>query len=210
VSETKEKKVLRKDVIIALGIICIILVAGIGGTIAFYTSIINDKNNAISSLNTQVSELNSTVTSLKQQIVSDNATINSLISNVTDLQKLLNVTPVSVGEITANLSAWVDRAVAVEGNLSYTGAGLSSFFDWNYELGSNGATIGVSWQLNSVTLSLQPTFPTVHVTNATINGTIVMVLGVVEWASGGEIFLNRTFIFEPTICFIDAERIVVI
>ena len=39
-----EKKVVGRNVLIALGIICIILIAGLGGAMAYYTRIINDKN----------------------------------------------------------------------------------------------------------------------------------------------------------------------
>jgi cell division protein FtsL len=214
-TETRETKVSRKGVVIALGIICIVLIAGLGGTIAVYTSMINDKNNTISSLDTKISELNSNVTNLQKQITSDNATINSLTSNVTNLQKLLNATSVSVGEITANLSAWVDRAVVVEGNISYIGLSL---LDWNYELSSNGATIGVSWQfpLNSPPDSLGP----VILANASdsYNGKNVLVLGIVEGAawSGGMTFVNGTVATitmnnsNVVVCFIEAERIVVI
>jgi TolA-binding protein len=211
-SDTKETKASRRSIVIALGIICIILIAGLGGTIAFYTSMINDKNNTISSLNTQISQLNSSVTKLKQQIALDNATINSLTSNVTNLQKLLNATPVSVGEITANLSAWVDRAVVVEGNMSYIGL---SMLDWNYEISSNGATIGVSWQfpLNYPPDSVGP----VILANASssYNGKNVLVLGIVEGAawSGGMTFVNGTTATitlnnsNVVVGFIEAERI---
>jgi len=39
-----EKKMIGRTVAIALGIICIILIAGLGGAMAYYTMIINDKN----------------------------------------------------------------------------------------------------------------------------------------------------------------------
>jgi len=39
-----EKKVVGRTVAIALGIICITLIAGLAGAIAYYTTIINDKN----------------------------------------------------------------------------------------------------------------------------------------------------------------------
>jgi hypothetical protein len=39
-----EKKVVRRSVAIALGIICIILIAGLGGAMAYYTMTINNKN----------------------------------------------------------------------------------------------------------------------------------------------------------------------
>ena len=59
VGETKEPKVARKKIQIALGIICIILAACLGGAVPAYTTIINRESNTISSLNYQISQLNS-------------------------------------------------------------------------------------------------------------------------------------------------------
>src|SRR5208337_4792007 len=88
-SETKERKIAGKNVPIALGIICIILVACLGSAIVAYTLMINDKNNTISSLNYQISQLNSTIANLQNQVASDNSTINSLTAQVANLQKQL-------------------------------------------------------------------------------------------------------------------------
>jgi cell division protein FtsL len=87
--ETKPKKMVNRSVAIALGIICIILVACLGGAVAVYTLMINDKSNTISSLDNQISQLNSSVANLKNQVTSENSTINSLTSQVANLQKQL-------------------------------------------------------------------------------------------------------------------------
>jgi hypothetical protein len=50
-----EKKVVSRTVAIALGIICIILIACLGGAIGYYTKAISDKNQTITSLNNTVS-----------------------------------------------------------------------------------------------------------------------------------------------------------
>jgi flagellar basal body-associated protein FliL len=51
-SETKvnEKKVVGRNVVIVLGIVCIILVAGIGGVMAYYMRTVTDKNITYDSL----------------------------------------------------------------------------------------------------------------------------------------------------------------
>jgi hypothetical protein len=59
-----EKEVVRRNVAIALGIICIVLVAGLVGALAYYTLIINDKDNTISSLTNQKSVLQDQVFNL--------------------------------------------------------------------------------------------------------------------------------------------------
>jgi hypothetical protein len=50
----KEAKTARKSSVIALEIICIILVAALAGVIVAFTFIINDKNNTISLLDSQI------------------------------------------------------------------------------------------------------------------------------------------------------------
>jgi flagellar basal body-associated protein FliL len=193
-SDIKETKTARKGIVVVLGIICIILIAGLGGTIAVYTLMIKDKNGTISSLRSQISQLDSDVTNLEKQVTSDNFTINSLTSQVTNLQKqvndLLNASYVSVDEITANASAWVNKTVVVEGNISlniYTGWWWAP---WNYELSSNGTTIGVSWPGN---LS---------------NGKNVLVLGVVTGGQWTEMLANGTVTsYGSVVYFIEAERI---
>jgi len=60
VSETKETKIARKSVIIALGIICIVLVAGLVTMIALYTSAISSLNSQVSNLQKQVNDLQNT------------------------------------------------------------------------------------------------------------------------------------------------------
>ena len=152
-SVTKETEVSRKGIVIALGIICVILVACLGGVITAYTFVMNDKNNMISSLDSQISELNSNVTNLQRQLTSDKTMIDSLTSNVTNLQEqlnsILNGSTSLLGIIASDPSVWVNRTVTVEGNL-----GFASFFGllfvnspWEFELSSGGQTIGVA--LNS-------------------------------------------------------------
>jgi hypothetical protein len=126
VSGTKETKASRKGIVITFGIVCVILVACIGGLVVEYML-------------------------LQEQIASSNSTINSLASQITNLQRqvngLLNGTAsfVSVGEIASNLSEWVNRTVVVEGNISHAFLPPSIEPPWNYELRSNGATVEVLW-----------------------------------------------------------------
>jgi len=150
-TETKERKVARKGFIIALGIICVILVACLGGAIAVYIFTINDKNNTISMLKSQISELSSNVSS-----------------------------------IMSDPSAWVNKTVAVEGNVSPYMNYLTSF-PWNYQLSSNGATIGVSWQGNN-----------------DITGVNVLVLGVV---TEGQVTIPINGTPTQNVYFIEAQRI---
>jgi predicted PurR-regulated permease PerM len=70
--KTNEKKVVNRTVAIALGVICIVLVAGLVSAIAIYTPQITDlqsqitqKDSTISSLNSQISVLNNSLNQTK-------------------------------------------------------------------------------------------------------------------------------------------------
>jgi hypothetical protein len=56
-----EKKVVKRSVAVALGIVCIILAVSLVGAFAYYIPIVNNDNNTISSLTSIVSLANSTV-----------------------------------------------------------------------------------------------------------------------------------------------------
>ena len=75
-SETKPKKMVSRSVAIALGIACIMLIAGLGVTIGYYTMAINDKEQTITSLN-------NTVSLEKYAVWVDNQTISQTAGNYT-------------------------------------------------------------------------------------------------------------------------------
>jgi len=97
-----EKKMVSMNVAIAMGIICVVVVAGLVGAFAYYA---NDKNNTISSLNSQIASLNTQISGQNNTISSLNSRISQLDSNITNLQSLVesynstinlvNVTPAS-------------------------------------------------------------------------------------------------------------------
>jgi outer membrane murein-binding lipoprotein Lpp len=78
-----QKKIFRRTMIIALGLICIILAAGLFGAIAVYLPMVSnlesqiaEKDSTILSLNSQVSSLNSQVSSLQADIEQINSTLD--------------------------------------------------------------------------------------------------------------------------------------
>jgi outer membrane murein-binding lipoprotein Lpp len=135
-SEKKERKTAGKTTFIVFGIVCIVLTAGLIATITVYSSIIRDKDSSISSLNSQVSSLNSKVTNLQDQVRLLQEQVDGLLN--------ATATSVSVDEISLHPSTWLNRTVAVEGNLTgpYNYAGLL-VYAWNYLLSSNGTSVGV-------------------------------------------------------------------
>lgn len=145
-----EKKFVRRSVAIGLGTICVIVVAGLVGAFAYYhyTPIISDKDATLSFLNSEINQLNSTLLSLQEQAGADNFTIDSLKANIAYLQdqlnELLNATILPIAIITSNPSAWVNRTVVVESNLSAVGFPALEQSPWSYQLSSDGQTVGVS------------------------------------------------------------------
>jgi len=97
------KRVVGRGLAIGLGIVCIILVVGMVGTMAYYTMAINDKNATYDSyvsshshtnseyntLNSQVSSLNAQKASLQDQVDSLNLQINSLNAQLANSQNTI-------------------------------------------------------------------------------------------------------------------------
>lgn len=74
---------MARSVFLAIGIICIILLAGLVGVFAYY---MNDQNNRISSLNSHISSLNTQISDQYKTISSLSSQISQLNSNITSLQ----------------------------------------------------------------------------------------------------------------------------
>lgn len=75
-NETKPKKMVRRNVAAAIGIICITFVAALIGFTAYFRYEISKLNSQVSQLNTYNSNLNATIDDLKQQGADLNDTVN--------------------------------------------------------------------------------------------------------------------------------------
>jgi len=83
-SEKQEKKVVGRNIAIALGIICIILAVGLVGAVANYTSIISGKDSTIASLNSQITVKDSQISSLN----SNNNILQNLMNGLNGIVNL--------------------------------------------------------------------------------------------------------------------------
>jgi len=90
-SETKPKKMVRRSIAIALGITCILLIAGLGGGMAYYIIALNNKDN-------QINPANNTINQLNAKIADQNDTIASLNANITRLTIEENQLQASLGQ----------------------------------------------------------------------------------------------------------------
>jgi len=82
-----EKKVIGRNVGIALGILCIILVAGIAGAVANYTMVVNNKDNIIQTKDSEIQTLTNQKNQLQTWLTGN---ITNLGSQITSLQNQLN------------------------------------------------------------------------------------------------------------------------
>jgi rhodanese-related sulfurtransferase len=64
---TKPKKVVGRVVAVALGLVCVLLIASLGVTIAYYTMNNNTLNSKISKLDSELNQLNATITEQNKQ-----------------------------------------------------------------------------------------------------------------------------------------------
>lgn len=111
-----ERKIVRRSVAIALGIICIVLIAGIVELWFAYLvekDYRNDDDNKIAGLNdllsnanNQISQLYSNITNLQNQVASQTSTINLLTSNLTNLQNQVTIQQKALNDL-LNVTATV-------------------------------------------------------------------------------------------------------
>ena len=94
-SETKAKKMVSRNVAVVLGIVCVLLIAGLGVAIGYYTMTINNKDTTISDNDMTISQLNATITDQINTIASLDANITNLTNENNQLQAWL------AGNITA-------------------------------------------------------------------------------------------------------------
>ena len=155
-----EKKMVSRNVAIALGIICILLIAitayfSVTGISAqnSYNNLQNQNNQLRTWLNGNETLLNQTQTWLDDNVTTYNSQINSLDSQVANLQNILNGltngTGIPLDIIVNNSSAWVNKTVLVQGTLTAINViVLGGAPPWNYFLVSrNGIDqIGVFWE----------------------------------------------------------------
>ena len=94
-----QKKMVSRNVAIALGVVCILLIAGLGGAMAYYTMTINDKDNQINSANNTINQFNAT-------IADQNNTIFSLNTQLAIFQNQIRNIHVTGTE---NSTVWVNN-----------------------------------------------------------------------------------------------------
>ena len=184
--KVNEKKVVRRSVAIALGIICIILIA----FVAYFSITGISAQNSYNNLQDQNQQLQSW---LDGNITYYNSQISSLNSQIANLQNqlnsLMNGTRTSLDIVVTRSSEWVNKTVVVQGFLNKLDYGVYLPWQipppWNYLLVSSNYfdQIGILWN------------------GAAPNSSQVQIHGVVRQ---GLVNLNGTDI---TVFYIEAETV---
>ena len=104
-AQTSGKKVVGRNVAIALGIICILLTVGLVGAIAIYPPMIANQSRDISALTSENSQL-------KSQIAEKNNTISSLNSQKSDLQTQVNTLNSQVSSLSSQVSSFQSQIIS--------------------------------------------------------------------------------------------------
>jgi hypothetical protein len=183
-SVTEPKKMVSRNVALTIGIVCIILlVISLAGTFAYYTSIINDKVNTISSLNSQVASLNT-------QVSNENNTISSLNNQLATLQgQVSNIRILGAENSTVwinTLSLSVRQDVTIEEQIAAIYTNNSAIIPPSQNVSSLGYV--------SVLVSSNNTSTNVQYVYAASNGTFV---GLSQWIQVG-LYGIAVFPVQPT------------
>jgi len=141
-SKMSEKKMVTRRAAIGLGIVSMVLVAGLVGVFAYFMPIVNDKDNTIARKDSQIASLNSNVTSLQNQV-----------NNLTDNLNLREST-VWVDGGTVNLmdSFPMDSPPTYEENASiagYVAVQVSNQYEYNATVEVRYSSHGVNYE-NSI------------------------------------------------------------
>ncbi|MGD0160427.1 MAG: hypothetical protein ABSB89_09035 [Candidatus Bathyarchaeia archaeon] len=176
-SETKPKKMVSRSLAITLGIVCILLIAGLGGAIAYYTNTINNKDSTYNdyvsthhhtdsdygSLNTQNTNLQNQVNGLNTALNLGNSTVWVSDQTVSQPAGGLGISYTTWAE-SASYAGYVSISVtssttaSTDANVVYSAYGVSY---------NNPITVGTSGTANF------PVLPSSSITVEVGNGNLV-------------------------------------
>ena len=200
-TETKPKKVVGRSVAIALGIICILLIASLGGIMAYYTMTIRNKENELGSANNTISQLNTNITNLQNQNTNLQNQIDSLNSVFTNLQNQVNNFHIwSTGNSTVfanNENVHTNENVQTSENVSVVGITIvgssvyvpsAGYVSIRVSSNNNSTYVGLGtfYILNNTNIS----FPTHYQFSVGFGGTVVFPVLPTSWI---EVYFGSSF-----------------
>jgi uncharacterized coiled-coil protein SlyX len=164
-----KKKVFSKKVVVALVVICVVLLAGLVGILAFYISTVNG-------LNFQIAEKDKTVSSLNSQLTEKDNVISSLNSQILTLQNALASKDSQINWLNSTILSLYDYLYLNASTLLvYTSVDQdanSSTTVWNYMLQFAGyVTVYVQSSSNTTYVTLSYSYNEVDYQNSVTVGT---------------------------------------
>ncbi|MGD0029194.1 MAG: hypothetical protein ABSC91_09670 [Candidatus Bathyarchaeia archaeon] len=135
-----------RKAVIALGTVCVILVVGLVGAIAHYTSITSGKDSIIGTKNTQIESLNSQISSLNSQVTNLKSQLSNLNDTVNDLNSVANLTKYTewAGGETMPQQANSYTTWAIRG-ATYGGANYAGYIKVHVESNTTNAYVRVTY-----------------------------------------------------------------
>ncbi|MGB9853631.1 MAG: hypothetical protein ACPLRY_02325 [Candidatus Bathyarchaeales archaeon] len=169
---SSQKKVFGKKVVVALGIIFVVLLAGLVGTLAFYIPRVN-------SLNLQIAEKDKTISSLNSQLAEKDGIISSLNSQISTFQNSLASKDSEIKSLNSTILSLYDYLYLNASTLlvytSVTQEANSSTTVWNYMLQFAGyITVYIQSSSNTTYVELSYSYHEVDYHNTVtvgVNGT---------------------------------------
>jgi uncharacterized coiled-coil protein SlyX len=151
---TSSKKVVSRTVAIGLGVVCVVLAAGLVGALVLYAPMVadlqsqlSDQDSTIASLNSQISGLTSQVASLTMQVASLKASLDQSY-NSSEVQALIAEYVQQIQDDQAIISLSKSGYVVQNFPINQTAGEITEI--WNDNLGYAGY-VGVQLESNSST-----------------------------------------------------------
>lgn len=139
----------------ALGIICILLIAGLGGTLAHYTMAINNKQSELNSANNTINQLNTTIASQKEAITQ----LNNTVTNLQDQN--------------GNLQTWLDGNLTLNNKTQMWLSGNVTAYN---QLQDEASNIHIGGTKNSTVLVNNETYPQYEGPTITENNETIQII----------------------------------
>ncbi len=100
-----EKKGIGKNAALAMVIVCIILAVSLAGAVANYSLIVNDKNTKIASQNSQIDDLQNQLAALETQITAQNTQIQDQKRQSSEKQAQIANLTIQINELNSQIES---------------------------------------------------------------------------------------------------------
>ncbi len=111
-----EQKVVSRKAVIGVGIVCVVLLGGLVGTVANYSLILNVKDTRINDLEAQLCNQNSQMSDLHTRLELDESVSNSLAAQKSALEQQVAAANATVAALNSQIAHLKNTTMAVQGD----------------------------------------------------------------------------------------------